>query len=53
MTEQRDPYRFFYLKGYEDAKAGKRSRIPHNFKLCYVSGRHDAAAGLRPRYSAE
>jgi hypothetical protein len=48
-----DPVKNFYLKGYADAKAGKKSqrnRVPYNFKLSYVSGRCDAYQNKTPRY---
>ena len=50
-----DPCKAFYLKGYADAKAGRRNSpaVPHNFKLSYVSGRHDAFSGKPSRYSEE
>ena len=48
---QNDPIKNFYIKGYEDAKAGRKARgIPQNFKLAYVSGRYDAATNKLSRY---
>lgn len=50
---QHDPYKFYYLKGFEDAKNGKRNSraVPQNYKLSYVSGRYDFAAGKENRYA--
>lgn len=45
-----DPWEFYYTKGYEDAKNGKRSRIPYNYKLSYVSGRYDFFSNKPSRY---
>lgn len=46
-----DPYKNFYMLGYEDAKSGKRNRrVPYNYKLSYVSGRYDAVSGKASRY---
>lgn len=48
-----DPVKNFYLQGYSDAKGEARKRmrkVPHNFKLTYVSGWYDAKAGKQPRY---
>ena len=50
---QNDPYKNFYLKGFEDAKAGKKSRVPYNFKLSYASGRADAFSGNLNRYQGK
>lgn len=50
---QNDPYKNFYIKGFEDAKAGKSSRVPYNFKLSYVCGRSDALSGKISRYKGE
>lgn len=49
---ENDPYKNFYLKGWEDAKTGKKSRVPQNYKLCYVSGRYDFFAGRQKRYES-
>jgi hypothetical protein len=49
---QNDPYKNFYIKGWEDAKSGKKSRIPQNYKLSYVSGRYDFVSGKENRYKA-
>lgn len=53
MSHQNDPYKNYYLKGYADVKQGKRSRVPYNYKLVYVSGRCDAAASKPNRYESE
>jgi hypothetical protein len=49
---QNDPIRNFYIKGYVDQQAGKRNSrsVPQNYKLAYVSGRHDSASGKPNRY---
>lgn len=49
---QNDPIRNYYLQGYADAKAGRRSRVPQNFKLAYSNGRSDALANKKSRYEA-
>lgn len=50
MEMANGPWRFYYQKGYEDFKSGKKSRVPQNYKLSYVSGRHDAASEKPSRY---
>jgi hypothetical protein len=46
-----DPVKNYYVLGYQDALAGKKGRrVPYNFKLAYVSGRHDAARNAPSRY---
>ena len=49
---QNDPVKNYYCCGYEDAKNGKKNRrgVPRNFKLAYVSGRHDFHSGKPSRY---
>lgn len=48
-----DPIKTYYNFGYEDAKNGKRRRVPHNFKLAYVSGRHDYFRNSPNRYGVK
>lgn len=53
MVERHGPQRHFYELGYADAQAAiqaekqglrklRRRRVPHNYKLSYISGRLDA-----------
>jgi hypothetical protein len=50
---QNDPYKNFYIKGLEDAQSGKKSRVPYNFKLSYVSGRCDFVSGKKSIYESK
>lgn len=48
---QNDPVKNFYIRGYEDVKNGKKSRVPKNFKLAYHNGRYDAVTNKVNRYA--
>ena len=48
-----DPIKYFYELGYADYKAGKRSRVPHMYKLSYHRGRYDAVVGKESRYISQ
>lgn len=49
--EPNDPVKNFYIHGYNDAKAGKKRRVPHHLKLTYTNGEWDARKGKPSRYA--